>query len=318
MKKILILGGQGFIGINIAKHFVNQKKFNVYATKHVADRYSDKNIKYITCDLTQKSSVEALFSSICPDIVIHAAAVTTGSKDVIEKPYLHVTDNMIMNSLVFEACHRHKVEHCVFFSCTVMYQPKDYAQKESDWKIEDEIYKSYYGVGSMKVFSERLCEFYSRLGNTKFTAIRHSNVYGSFDKYDLNKCHVLPAMVNKVVNAKDSLEIWGDGKAKRDLVYISDLVDFVDKCLNKQKSNYELFNCGAEKAFSIREIIETIQKILNKNNLKFIYDESKPNIPTTVILNCEKAKKILKWSPVYDLEKGLTETVEWYLKNKNE
>jgi dTDP-4-dehydrorhamnose reductase len=63
----------------------------------------------------QKSSVEALFSSINPDIVIHAAAVTTGSKDVIEKPYLHVTDNMIINSLIFEACHRYNVKHCLFF-----------------------------------------------------------------------------------------------------------------------------------------------------------------------------------------------------------
>lgn len=317
MKKILILGGQGFIGINAIKHFSNKKEFQIYATNHQNTRYTNSNVKYVNCDLTQKSSVDALFSSLNPDIVIHAAAVTTGSKDVIEKPYLHVTDNMVMNSLVFEACHRYKVSHCLFFSCTVMYQPKDFAQKESDWKIEDEIYKSYFGVGNMKIFSERLCEFYSRLGNCKFTAIRHSNVYGPYDKFDLNKCHVLPAMVNKVANATDSLEIWGDGKARRDLIYIDDLIKFVDNCIESQKSPYELFNCGAGKAFSIKEIIETIQFILKKNDLKFIYDETKPNIPTTVILNCEKAKNILNWTPEYTLEQGLKETVDWYLQNKN-
>jgi len=316
MKKILILGGQGFIGINTIKYFADKEEFEIYATKHENCRYSNDKVKYITCDLTQKSSVEALFSSVNPDVVVHAAAVTTGSKDVIEKPYLHVTDNMIINSLIFEACHRYNVKHCLFFSCTVMYQPKDFAQKESDWKIEDEIYKPYFGVGSMKVFSERLCEFYSRLGNCKYTAIRHSNVYGPYDKYDLNKCHVLPAMINKVVNATDSLEIWGDGKARRDVVYIDDLVEFIDKCISKQTNPYELFNCGAGEAFSIREIITTIQSILQKNDLKFIYDETKPNIPTTVILNCKKANQLLDWSPKTSLKQGLKKTINWYIKHK--
>lgn len=316
-KTVLILGGSGFIGTNIILNFLKKKdEYYIVATKHKTElRVKSKEIIEYKVDLTDRREVNNMFNVVSPDVVIHAAAVTTGSKDVIERPYLHVTDNIIMNSLVFEMSHIYKVKHTIFFSCTVMYQPKDFAQKESDWKIEDPIYSSYFGVGSMKVFSERMCEFYSRLGNTKFTAIRHSNVFGPYDKFDLDKCHVLPAMINKVTNAKDKLEVWGDGQARRDVIFIDDLVQFVDLCIQNQKNPYELFNCGLGHAYSIREIISEIQKALNKNDLELVYDLSKPNIPTTVILDCSKALNLLNWKPITLFASGIQKTIEYYKNN---
>ena len=185
--------------------------------------------------------VDELFKRTKPDIVLHAAAYTTGSKDVVEAPWKHVTTNTIINALVLEACNTHKVEHTVFFSCSVPYQSKDTPQKETDWNPGDEIPKSYFGVGNMKVFTERLCEFYSRLGG-KFTAIRNSNIYGPWDKTDFDKCHMLPAQIRKVCEATNTLEVWGDGvSTKRDVLYVSDVVGLVDAVINNQKKNYELF-----------------------------------------------------------------------------
>ena len=72
-----------------------------------------------------------------------------------------------------------------------------------------------------------MCEFYSRLGRNKYTLIRHSNIYGPNDKFDLKKSHVFGASLNKVVNCKNNfVNIWGDGKESRDLLYISDLINF--------------------------------------------------------------------------------------------
>ena len=75
-----------------------------------------------------------------------------------------------------------------------------------------------------------MCRFYSKLG-LKTTVIRHSNAYGKYDKFDLFKSHVLGATITKVINAKDNeiLEVWGTGQARRDFIYIDDLVDFIDK-----------------------------------------------------------------------------------------
>ena len=253
--KILILGGaNGFIGYNLIQFFKENENFDVYSSWHKEVPDYDKKCQYIQADLTLRSDVKSLFNLTRPDIVIHCAAVTTGSKDVIERPFLHVTDNTAMNSFIFEACHTFNVKHCIFMSCSVMMQPKETPQKESDWKIEEPIYSSYFGVGSMKVYSERLCDFYSRLGKCKFTVIRNSNIFGPHDKTDPDKAHVLASMITKVCAATDTLEIWGDGKARRDLVYIDDLVDIIDRVIEYQKTSYELYNCGQGRAYSILEM----------------------------------------------------------------
>jgi len=216
-----------------------------------------------------------------------------------------------MNAWIFREAMLSKVGHVLFPSCTVMYQPKEFPQKESDWNASDEIYPSYFGVGNMKVFNENMCDFYSRLGTTKFTAFRHSNVYGPYDKFDLDKCHVVPAFVKKVSDAVSEFEVWGTGKAKRDVIYISDLINFIDLCIKNQKNAYELFNCGAGEAFPILQLARTVMKLQSKE-LQLIMDKTKPDIPTTVILDCEKAKKILGWEPKVGLEEGLRKTCDWY------
>ena len=315
MKKLLICGGEGFIGRNCIEHFKKTGKYQITSTYFTSIKHKPiEGVKYIQVDLRNESEVKQIVKD--QHIIIHAAATTTGSKDVIERPYVHVTDNAVMNSWLFREAHLNKVEHLIFFSCTVMYQPNNEPQKESDWSANDEIYGNYFGVGNMKVFSENMCNFYSRLGNTKFTAIRHSNVYGPYDKFDLDKCHVLPAFINKIINSNETLDVWGDGSAKRDIIYIDDLVDMVDKVINKQSTKYKLYNCGAGKAYSIKELANVIMDVNNKQ-LTIEYDISKPNIPTVVILDCVKANKELDWYPTTKVEDGIQITSNWYKEKFN-
>lgn len=311
--KILILGGsRGFIGSNLVNYFADECE--VFATYNANGGEKGLNDKcaYLPVDLTLKASVESLFLKVQPDIVINAAARTTGSKDVIERPFLHVTNNSIINSLVFEACHVHKVKHCLFFSCSVMFKPKNSPQKESDWNAGQEIYSSYFGVGNMKVFSERLCEFYSRLNVCKYTVIRLSNVFGPGDKFDFDKCHMMPALIRRVFEATEFLEVWGSGLACRDLIYIDDVVDLVSKVIEKQTGKYELFNCGVGIARSIESVIQSIKNVANKQDLKLVFDSTKPDIPTTVVLDWSKAKDILDWAPKTPFEEGIAKTLNYY------
>ncbi len=311
-KTILLLGANGFIGNNLTNYYLDKPEYKLAGCLH-GDTFSPlfdfSRMRAFTSDLTNKEHVDKLFKEVKPDIVIHAAAVTTGAKDTLERPWLHVTDNLRMNALVMEYCHTHGVKHCVWFSCGVMYQPKDEPQSETDWKDGEELYPTYYGVGNMKVYTEKLARFYSRQNSCKFTVIRNSNVYGPYDKFDLDKCHMLPAMVKKVCDATDTLEVWGTGVARRDLVYIDDLVNLVALCIEKQETPYELINCGAGQAYSVQEIIGILQEITGKN-LTINYN-GKLDIPTTVIFNCDKAKK-LGWEPKVSLKDGLEKTVEYY------
>ena len=165
------------------------------------------------------------------DVLLQFAATTSGAKDIIERPYIHVTDNAVINSYLLRECFESKVRHFIFPSCTVMLSSTE-NQKEFDWDPNNQIFGNYFGVGNTKIYIEKMCEFYSSLG-LKTTALRHSNVYGKYDKFDLLKSHVLGATIRKVINAKENevLEVWGSGKAKRDFIFVDDLVDIVEKSL---------------------------------------------------------------------------------------
>jgi len=313
MKNLLICGGSGFIGRNCVEHFSNNAGYKITATYFSEQKYEPvEGVEFVKVDLRDESAVKEIMKG--RDIVVQAAATTTGAKDVINNPYLHVTDNAVMNSWIFREAVLNKVEHLIFFSCTVMYQSKDVAQSEADWSAADRIYSNYYGVGNTKVYLENMCDFYSQIGETKFTAIRHSNVFGPYDKYDLDKCHVVPAFINKIINSENTLEVWGTGEAKRDIVYIDDLIDMVEKTIDKQDTKYELFNCGAGRAYSIAELADAIMAV-NDKSLTLEYNTSKPNIPTTVILDCTKAEQRLGWKPTTNILQGMKKTSDWYKAN---
>lgn len=152
------------------------------------------------------------------------------------------------------------------------------------------------------------------MGRAKHTVIRHSNIYGPYDKYDLERSHVFGATVTKVMNAKDKIVVWGSGEEERDLLHVDDLVQFVEKSIEKQKMNYGLFNCGLGKAVSILQLVETMVRLSEKRIL-IEHDLSQPTIKTSLSLDCGKAKQLLEWTPTVDLETGIQRTLKWYREN---
>jgi|TARA_B110001450_G_scaffold256806_1_gene288839 nucleoside-diphosphate-sugar epimerase len=311
-KKLIILGASGFIGKNLVQYF-KKKQYDITGT-YYSNKIHVKGVKHMKCDLTKKDQVDKVIKGA--DIVIQAAASTSGAKDIINKPYLHVNDNAIINSMVTRACYHNNVKHIIMFSCTVMYSSSNKAQKESDFNANKEIYSRYFGGAWTKIFIEKMSEFYSRLNRNKYTIIRHSNVFGPNDKFDLEKSHVFAATINKVVNCKNNtVTVWGSGKESRDLIYIDDLMRFVSLAIKNQKKIFEIYNVGSGRLVSINGLVK---KVVNFYNKKIIIknDLSKISLTTKVYLDCKKAKKEIKWVPKVSLESGIKKTLKWYLANK--
>jgi len=202
ISKIMILGATGFIGKNLTLHF--SKKFKIKATYNVKIPFKNKNIEWVKCNLKDPKQLKNIFNNV--DIVINAAAITSGSKDIINNPSIHVTDNSVMNIYILrEIFINNKVKHFIFFSCTIMYQSS--LKRQNEKKFDYNIIDKYFGAGWTKVYVEKICEFYSRISKTKFTIIRHSNVYGPHDKFNLEKSHVMGATITKVMKAEKEIEI---------------------------------------------------------------------------------------------------------------
>lgn len=310
-QKILILGGTGFIGRNLWERFAQDPAYEVSATYRgeapPAGPLSER-VKFLKANLTAAGEVSAVVKGM--DIVLQAAATTSGAKDIIEKPYLHVTDNAVINALLFKACFEEKVKHVVYFSCTNVYMPQKTPVTEEDFK--GEVYDKYFGGGWTKVYNEKMCEFYSRISGTKYTVIRHSNIYGPYDKFDLEKSHVFGATITKVMNAANGkVTVWGDGSEERDLLYVDDLLDFVAIVLQKQECKFELVNLGAEETVSIKELVHRVIRHSGRD-LKVEYDPAKPSIGFSLKINCGKAKSRYAWSPKISLDEGIRKTLSWY------
>jgi len=311
MKKVLICGATGFIGKNITLGLSGNKNYEIHAVRYKRPAYqTSDNVKWHKADLRNPNSIDKLIKGM--DIVIQAAATTSGSKDIVSKPYIHVTDNAVINSYMFRSSYAHKIKHFIFPSCTVMYPSSKKPTKERDYN--GKIIDKYKGAGETKVYLEKIAKFYSMLSDTKFTIIRHSNIYGPHDKYDLDKSHVFGATITKVMRAKGNLDVWGDGSEIRDFLHAEDLVNFIKKAISKQKTQYEIYNCGSGKPITVKALCNLIVKI-SKKPLKIKFDKNKPTIPFDMYLNCNKAKKDLGWVPKITIESGITKTISWWKKN---
>ena len=310
ISKIMILGATGFIGKNIALYF--SKKFKIKATYNKKVPFKNSNIRWIKCDLKSTKQINNLFNNI--DIVINAAAVTSGVKDIIDRPHIHVNDNALMNiNILKEIFRSNNIKHYIFFSCTVMYQSS--IGKQDEQKFNYQIIDKYFGVGWTKVYIEKLCKFYSNFLNTKFTMIRHSNIYGPYDKFDLEKSHVLGATISKVMKAEKEITIWGRGNEIRDFLYISDLIRFVELVIKKQKKKYEIYNCGSETGIKILDLAKLIIKITGRS-IKIKRNVTAPTIKFNLVVDCKKAKKEIGWKSKVSLSEGIKKTLIWWKKNK--
>ena len=309
--KVLVCGATGFIGKNILLHYAKKKNIILYATHFKSKKFLLNGVKWINVDLRDELKVKKITKGI--DIIIQAAATTSGSNDIVNRPYLHVTDNAIMNSILLRSCYENKVKHFIFFSCTTMYPSSKKGLKENEFSYENIIDK-YFGVANTKLYIEKMCEFYSKLEITKHTVIRHSNIYGPHDKYDLNKSHFFGATITKVMSAEKEIYVWGRGTEKRDLLYISDLINFVDIAIKNQINTFGLYNCGLGKAHSVNDIVGKIIKF-SKKKLLIKHDITKPNIDINILVNISKAKKELHWKPMVSIDLGIKKTISWYKKN---
>lgn len=314
-RKVLVCGATGFIGRNVAESLARRDDFEVTGIHLNREPYKNSDIKWIKADLRRDDEARKAVQG--QDVVIHAAATTSGSRDIVNTPSLHVTDNAVMGSHLFRAMHDLGVPQSIFFSCSVMYQPIDRPVKETDFDANTEIAQAYFGVGTTKVYLENVAKFFARQGKTKHTVLRHSNIYGPHDKYDLKKSHVFGATLTKVLTSKgEEVSVWGTGEERRDLMHVSDLVDLVERIVDKpQEPKFGLYNAGSGKGIAVRDLV---QEVITQSgrNLRIVYDTSQPTIPIhQAALDSTLAYETFGWKPKVSLNEGIIKTIRWYQEN---
>ncbi len=308
-KRVLVLGASGFLGFNLFEALSKREDLDVWGT-YQTNRYGRINPysqRLTKADLTKEKEVNEVLS-LGFDVVIQAAAYSTGARDAKERPYVQITPNAVANSWVFQAAFDNNVSQVIFPSCSVMYPSRDEPSKETDVD-RNNLVGPYFGAANMKLYSEAMCQFFAGLGKTKFTVIRPSNIYGPHDRFDPERSHVFGATIRKVLEAQDGkVVVWGQGQEVRDFLYVSDFLRFVELVIDHQDYAFDIFNVGLGQSVTIRKLVEKVITASGKD-LKIVYDPSGPTIGTKISIDVSKAKEKFGWQPQISLDEGIIRTI---------
>lgn len=317
MEKVLVTGGTGFIGCNIAK-YLSEKGYDVCATYHsTVPRYVISGVEYRKVDLLKCSECLEAMKDI--DIVIMCAAYSAGIDEIRKTPLVLLNECTIININTLEAAYKTHVKKIIFISSGAVYPVLDHSAKEEEGFDKDPIDK-YFTLGWSKRYGEILCKSYAEKVDNKInaTVLRIDNVYGPYDNFEGNKAHVIPSLIRKVVKEEKPFVVWGDGTEQKDFLYVEDLAKTVLLCLENaygfQVYN-EVYGCNYSLNDALKIIIE--EAGFDYEKVPIEYDLTKPNSISNRNLSNDKIEKQLGIQPKTNFREGIRKTIIWYKGEKN-
>ena len=310
----LVAGGTGFVGQAIVKKLLF-KGAKVRATYFSSTpSFSHSKLDWIHANLTVAEDCKKVVKNV--DIVIIAAAVTSGAKDIVNNPLMHVTPNIVINSQLLASSYDESIKKVLFISSAAAYPNLGQKLLNEDDMMKADPEDVYFAAGWMKRYSEILCYTYSKKIKKPMPTVivRPTNIYGPGDKIDWNKSHVTAATIRKVVERHQPIEVWGDGEDVRDLIFID---DFIDGTLLSLESSIDFLNVniGSGKSYTINKILDLTIKIDNFKNPSIEYIDEGPRTSKSVKVSIQKANQLLNFRPNVSIETGLKKTIFW-MKNK--
>jgi GDP-L-fucose synthase len=315
-KNVLVAGGTGFVGVNLINKLLSSGA-NIRATIHRKNPVlRDERIEYIRCDLTKREDCQKVVKDM--DYVFMCAANTSGAAVMKKTPLVHVTPNVLMNTLILEAAYEAKIQKFLWFSSNSVYPVTDYPVKEEEM-MKGDLFEKYFCVGWMKRFTEILCEMYAtKIKNPmKIVVVRPANIYGPYDDFEWETSHVIPALIRKTVERHKLIEVWGDGNDIKDFIYIEDLIDGVLLAMEKVET-FNPVNIATGKSYTIKKVLNAILVADNYQDAKIVFNSSKPTMIPKRLIDTSKAKNILGFEAKTPLIDGIKRTVEWYRKERRE
>lgn len=322
MKKVLVLGGGGFIGGHLSKRLKEDGCFvrSVDIKKHEYFNESEFCHEFFKGDLRDVKFVEKVLDSPDHDLfdeVYQLAAdmggagyINTGDNDADV-----VHNSMMINLNVLNVGTKLKVKKFFFASSACVYNEHNQLNPDSPICEESSAYPAYPDseYGWEKLFSERLYSTFKRNYGVDVRIARFHNVFGPYGTYDGGKEKAPAAICRKVASANenDTIEIWGDGKQTRSFLYIDECIDAVIKLMN---SDFDKpINIGSEEMISINDLAKLVIDISGKN-IK-IKNISGPQGVRGRNSDNRLIKNVLKWEPTQPLYEGITKTYKWIHSN---
>ena len=285
--KILVTGGNGLVG------------------KHLQDILP--NATYISSkdyNLTESYNVHRLMYSERPNVVIHLAARVGGILDNINYPVDYLEENIMINTNVLRKCHQFGVERVISILSTCIYPDvvDTYPLKEEILFNGPPPPDNFAYAMSKRCMATQIVS-YKKQYNKQWSYLIPCNLYGEHDKYEEHHSHFVSALIKKIHEAKDSVEIWGTGKPLRQFMYAGDLVRVIKYMIDNDV--VDNFNVAPDYVHSIEEITKIGMESCGNGDLNIVYDNTKPDGQYRKDVDSSKLISVMKDFKFTSLEEGI-------------
>jgi GDP-L-fucose synthase len=301
-KKVVVTGGDGFLGRHLVAKIKAKNPKSIFIPKF--SRYDLR--KYEDCLEVAKKG----------DVIIHLAANVGGIGYNREFPATLFDDNMLMGTFMMMAGREAKVKKYVAMG-TVCAYPKFTPvpfKEENLWDGYPEETNAPYGLAKKMQLVQ--AQAYRQQYGFNAIFLLPVNLYGPGDNFNPKSSHVIPALIRKFVGAKRNGEkkvvVWGTGKASREFLYVDDAAEAILLATEKY-DKIDPVNLGAGREIKIKALVGLIKKYTGYNG-KIVWDKTKPDGQPRRMLDVSRAKKEFGFTAKSSFEKGLKETIDWYVK----
>ena len=266
-------------------------------------------------ELENQGAVEDFFEKEKPEYVFLAAAKVGGIHANSTYPAEFIFDNLQIQNNVIHSSYLHKVKKLCFLGSSCIY-PKFAPQPiKEDYLLDGKLEPTNDAYAVAKIAGIKMCQAYNKQYGTNFISVMPTNLYGPNDSFDLQNSHVLPVLIRKFIEARDShsssVTLWGTGKPRREFLYVDDMVS---ACifLMQHYDDSEIINIGMGTDVSILELAHLIgEKVGYRGSI--VFDSSKPDGTPRKLLDVSKINR-LGWEAKVPLAEGIAKTIEWYEK----
>ena len=301
--RVFISGGAGMAGRNIAEHPA-AADWQVIAPPRAE------------LDLERYDAVEGFLRETRPDVIIHCAGLVGGIQANIARPVDFLVRNVDIGRNVILAARAAGVQRLVNLGSSCMYPRLGTNPLREEQVLDGELEPTNEGYAIAKIYAARLCQYLRREEPAlQYKTLIPCNLYGRHDKFDPSHSHLIPAVIRKVHEAKLSgaatVEIWGDGTARREFMYATDLADAVARHVAQGDSAPEMMNIGLGHDHTINEYYAAVARVVGWQG-EFVHDLNRPVGMKQKLVDISR-QTAWGWAPRHSLEQGIALCYDYFL-----
>ena len=302
--KIYIAGHRGMVGSAI---------WRALATKGYTNLIG---VTSTELDLRNQQAVMDFISAEKPDVIIDAAARVGGILANNNYPYQFIMENMQIQNNLIDSALQAGVEKFIFLGSSCIYPRLAPQPLKEEYLLTGDLEPTNEWYAIAKITGVKTCQAIRKQFSKDYVSLMPTNLYGTYDNFDLNTSHVLPALMRKfheaAANNHAPVTLWGSGTPLREFLFVDDMAEAVVFALENTLPDY-LYNVGTGVDLTIKELAETIQKITGHQGA-IIWDATKPDGTPRKLMDISKMHD-LGWKHKVDLEEGIQMTYNWFVEN---